>query len=198
MKFRKIIAAALVVAMLLLLTSCGAPAETELTGEWKGTVDISQHLSQLSTVEIAENEITFDLIFIFGANGSFEAIVDQYSVKLMVEKLLDIVAEQLQETADEKGISKQELRKILESAVDTDALVASVQNSLQNGYYLYRDGVIYLSAEDNLAADPQKNAQEHLSVSVSGDTMVVQQITTDSYQHEQVLGGMLPLTFYKQ
>lgn len=198
MKFQGIIVVAVVTALLLMLSSCAADSGPNLTGEWKGTVDISDHLAQIPGLEMPVQDITFDLIFVFGTDGRFEAIVDQYSVKLMIDHLLDYVADALKDTAAEQGIDEQELRKRVESAVNTDQLVDSVRNSLQNGYYLYRDGVIYLSAEDNLTGDPAKNAQEHLAVVVNGNKMIVEQIITDNYQHEQILGGVLPLTLYKQ
>ena len=198
MKLRLFLTVVLAALLLLSLTACADTAETDLTGEWKGTVDISPHLADVPGLQETPSGITFDLIFVFGDDGTFEAIIDQYSVKLMVDKLLDIVAASLSETAQQKGISDHELRLILESAVDTDQIVASVQGSLQNGYYLYQNGVIYLSAQDNLAGNPSGNAQEHLQVTVSEDALTVHQIITDNFQHEQMIGGVLPLTLYKQ
>ena len=194
-RFRCMLSAALVLVLVFCLSGCGSTQSTALTGEWKGTVDISAHLTQIPGLQKPPEDITFDLIFVFGDDGSFEAIIDQYSVKLMVDKLLDIVAAALSDTAQQKGMTEQELRAVLESAVDTDEIVASVQSSLQNGYYLYTDGVIYLSSQPDPTAE---TAQEHLIVSVSGDTMTVAQIVTDSFQHEQMLTGVLPLTLYKQ
>ena len=198
MKLRKVLTAVLAVALLFSLSACAGTAETDLTGEWKGTVDISAHLSDIPGLSETPSGITFDLIFVFGEDGTFESIIDQYSVRLMVDKLLDMVAAALSETAQSKDISEQELRKILESAVDTDQIVASVRDSLQNGYYLHQNGVIYLSAQNDLAENPTENAQEHLEISVSGDMLTVNQIITDNYQHDQMIGGVLPLTFYRQ
>lgn len=198
MKLRKFLTVLLLAALLLSLVACTDAGETDLTGEWKGTVDISSHLSDIPGLPETPSGITFDLIFVFEEDGGFEAIIDQYSVTLMVDKLLDIVADALLETAQLKGISDQELRQMLRSTVDTDQIVASVQGSLQNGYYLYRDGVIYLSAQDDLVEDPAENAQEHLQVTVSADALTVHQIIMDSYQHEQMISGVLPLTLYKQ
>lgn len=195
MRFRCILSVALALILVLSLTGCGNPQATALTGEWKGTVDISTYLTQATGLEKPPEDITFDLIFVFGDDGSFEAIIDQYSVKLMVDKLLDIVAEALSGTAQEKGMTDRELRTVLESAVDTDRIVESVQDSLQNGYYLYAGDVIYLSSQPDPTAE---TAQEHLIVSVSGDTMTVRQIITDNFQHEQMLVDVLPLTLYKQ
>lgn len=194
MKFRRILPVVLTFIIILSLIGCSTQS-TVLTGEWKGTVDISAQLTQIPGLQKPPEDITFDLIFVFGDDGSFEAIIDQYSVKLMVDKLLDVVTEALSETAKEKGVSDQELRTILESAVDTDEIVASVQDSLQNGYYQYADGVIYLSAQPNPTAE---TAQEHLQVTVSGDTLILEQIISDSFQHEQILIGILPLTMEKQ
>lgn len=195
MRFRCMISVALALILVLSLTACGSAQGTDLTGEWKGTVDISSHLTQIPGLREVPKDITFDLIFVFGDDGTFEAIIDQYSVKLMVDKLLDVVAEALSETAQQKGLSDRELRTILESAVDTDKIVDSVQQSLQSGFYLYADGVIYLSSQPNPTPE---TAQEHLQVTVSGDTLTVEQIITDSYQHEQMLSGVLPLTMQKQ
>lgn len=195
MRFKRILSVVLAFIIILVLTGCGSTQATVLTGEWKGTVDISAYLSQVPGLQTPPSDITFDLVFVFGDDGSFEAIIDQYSVKLMVDKLLDVVAEALSETAQQKGVSDQQLRTILESAVDTDEIVASVQDSLQNGYYLYADGVIYLSAQPNPNAE---TAQEHLQVTVSGDTLILEQIISDSFQHEQVLTEVLPLTMQKQ
>ena len=194
MKLRRILPVLLTFIIILSLTGCSTQS-TVLTGEWKGTVDISAQLTQRPGLKEPPEDITFDLIFVFGDDGSFEAIIDQYSVKLMVDKLLDVVAEALSETARQKGMSDQELRTILESAVDTDEIVASVRESLQNGYYLYAEGMIYLSAQPNPTAE---TAQEHLQVTVSGDTLILEQIISDNYQHDDMLTGILPLTLYKQ
>ena len=198
MKLRKCISWLLIAIMLFSLTACGATDQVNLEGEWKGTVDISAHLAQVPGLQEPPKDITFDLIFVFGSDGTFEAIIDRYSVKVMVDKLLDLVAEAMADAAKENGLSDRELRELLETHVDMDAIVASVEKSLQNGFYVYRDGVIYLSAEDDLREDPQDNAQEQLVVSLTGDTLVVEQIVTVSYQHEQMLSGVLPLTLYKQ
>ena len=193
MRFRRILSVVLTFIIILSLTACDTQS-TVLTGEWKGTVDISSQLTQIPGLQEMPKDITFDLIFVFGVDGTFEAIIDQYSVKLMVDKLLDIVAENLSETAQKKGVSDQELRTILETAVDTEEIVDSVQDSLQNGYYLYKDGVIYLSSEPNPTPG---TAQEHLQVTVSGDMLVVEGVVSDQYQ-QQMLSDILPLTMQKQ
>ena len=194
MRFKRILSVVLVFTILMALTGCGAQS-TVLTGEWKGTVDISAQLAQIPGLQKAPTDITFDLVFVFGDDGTFEAIIDQYSVKLMVDKLLDLVAETLSETAQQKGMTDHELRTILESAVDTDEIVDSVQDSLQNGYYLYADGIIYMSSEPNPTAE---TAQEHLQVTVTGNTLTVESIVSDSFQQEQMITDVLPLTMYKQ
>ena len=193
MKFRHILSVLLAFIIVITLSAC-ATRSTVLTGEWKGTVDISAQLTQIPGLKAPPENITFDLIFVFGDDGTFEAIIDQYSVRLMVDRLLDIVADSLSETARQKGVTEQELRTILESAVDTDGIVDSVQDSLQNGYYLYADGVIYLSAEPNPTAE---TAQERLQVTVSGDALTVERIESDG-QQQQMLTDVLPLTMYKQ
>ena len=198
MKLRKCISWLLIAMMLFSLTACGATDQVKLAGEWKGTVDISAHLAQVPGLKEEPKDITFDLIFVFGSDGTFEAIIDRYSVKVMVDKLLDLVADAMSDSAKENGLSDRELRELLQTHVDMDAIVDSVEKSLQNGFYLYRDGVIYLSAEDDLQEDPQAHAQERLVVTLAGDTLVVEQIVSISYQHEQMLGGVLPLTLYKQ
>ena len=193
MKFRRILSVLLAFIIVITLSAC-APRSTVLTGEWKGTVDISAQLTQIPGLKAPLENVTFDLIFVFGDDGTFEAIIDQYSVRLMVDRLLDIVADSLSETARQKGVTEQELRTILESAVDTDGIVDSVQDSLQNGYYLYADGVIYLSAEPNPTAE---TAQERLQVTVSGDALTVERIESDG-QQQQMLTDVLPLTMHKQ
>ena len=134
MRLKCILSVALVFLLVISLCGCGSMATVDLTGEWKGTVDISDQLTQIPGLDEPPSGITFDLIFVFGEDGSFEAIVDQYSVKLMVDKLLDVVAAELTETAQEKGLSDAQLRKLLESSVDTEEIVRSTQASLQNGY----------------------------------------------------------------
>lgn len=195
MRFRCILSVALALVFVFLLTGCTNTQSVDLTGEWVATVDISDSLADVPGVEEPLSDIAFDLVFVFGDDGSFEAIIDQYSVEVMVDKLLDIVAQALSEKAQLNGISEQELRKLLESAVDMDQIVGSVQDSLQNGYYVYADGVIYLSSEPNPTAE---TAQEHLMVTISGDTLTVNQIVSDSFQHDPMLSGLLPLTFHKQ
>lgn len=194
MRFRRILPVLLTFLILLSLSGCSTQT-TVLTGEWKGTVDISAQLTQIPGLQKPPEDITFDLVFVFSDDGTFEAIIDQYSVKLMVDKLLDIVAENLSETAQQKGVSDHELRTILESAVDTDEIVDSVQDSLQNGFYLYAEGVIYLSSDP----DPTpETAQEHLLVTVSGDTLTVEQIVSDRHLQDQILADVLPITMHKQ
>lgn len=195
MKFRRILAVVLTFIIILSFTGCGSTGQTLLTGEWKGTVDISPLLAQLPGLKEPPTDITFDLIFVFGDDGTFEAIIDQYSVKLMVDKLLDIVAETLSDAAQQKGMTDHELRTILESAVDTDEIVDSVQNSLQNGYYLYENGVIYLSSDPELSAE---TAQEHLQVTVTASAITVEQVISDMYPQENLLADLLPITMEKQ
>ena len=195
MRFKCVLSVALVLALVFSLVGCSNTSTVDLTGEWVATVDISDSLAEIPGIEQPLSGITFDLVFVFSDDGAFEAIVDQYSVKLMVEKLLDVVAEALSEKAHLSGISEPELRETLEASVDMDQIVESVQNSLQNGYYQYIDGVIYLSSQPDPTAE---SAHEHMQVTVSGDTLTVEKIVSDNFQHDQMLSGLLPLTFQKQ
>lgn len=200
MKLRKLIAIILVLSMVLGLSACASEMSdsARLVGEWKGTVDITPYLTGLPNTDVELSGICFDLIFIFEDDGSFEAIVDQYSVRQMVDKLLDVAAKALLETEKGKGMSELDLRLNLESAVNTDEIVASVAESIQSGYYRYRDGIIYLSSENDLKEDPEVRAQEHMEVTLQGDTLTVTKIVGDTQQYSDMPSGVLPLILERQ
>lgn len=200
LRIRKLIAVMLALSVMIGLTACasGITDDERLIGEWKGTVDITHHLAGLPDMDVELSDICFDLVFVFEDDGSFEAIVDQYSVRQMVDKLLDVAAEALSKTEKGKGMTQLDLRLNLESAVNTDAIVASVEESIQNGYYTYREGVIYLSNQKDLQQDPETKAQEHMEVSLQGDTLTVTRIVGDIQQHSDILSSLLPLKFTRQ
>ena len=202
MNRKKLALTAVVLAMVLCFTSCNLEQtpNKRLVGQWQGTVDITQQLTEVPG--IAESGVTlsgigFDLIFSFSADGTFAAIVDEYSVQQMVEELTDIVVEALYDTAAQQGISGDELRRRVEAAINMDEIIAPVRNSFQNGYYVFSKGVIYLSSRDYLKLDPSRFAQEQMEVELSKNLLRINKVINNTSQNG-ALDDLLPLVMKKQ
>lgn len=184
-------------ALLCGCTAFSADAGGDLAGQWKTTVPLAPLSADMPVSESELADIGFDLIFNFEQDGSFRAIVDQVSVRKMIDDLVEIVVRHLSDTAQQQGISRQELRETIYEKVDPDAVIEKMEGSFSSGWYRYQNDTLYISDTESVRKDPASKWRERLTVSADKTKLTVTGIES-KFGSATTFENLLPLVFEKQ
>lgn len=215
---KKLIALFMALAMVLCFAACGTESDggsakettPTVVGEWEGSMDMTTAMEGVMTdslgMEIEMKDLALVMTFEFNKDGSFTCEVDEESAEKLLNNMIDSVVDVLVEALEAEGVdleaegmSKEDLRSMMEEEMDMDDLISELA-IFEDGYYIYENDCIYTGSDlDALKEDAEANSDEIWEVSLSGKTMKVTNITdANGDSMDDVLPGVLPLTFKKK
>lgn len=220
MNMKKLLALLLAVVMVLCMAACSADEDDDkksgaankegetIVGEWTGKMDFTEYLNTMMSdqmgVDVEADDLSLTITMDLKKNGEMSVEVDEDSAEEMISDLVDYVLDAMVEMLEDQGVSledtgytKDQMREMLMDEMDMDA--TDLVGGFEGGYYVYEDGYIYASSdEDALNEDPEENAEEIYEVQLKGNTLKIKDIIdANGDSLDDMVPGVLPITLEK-
>lgn len=204
---------ALVLALMVLaFTGCGKTEQEKLVGTWEGQLDLTNVIlgevpESMEDLDVGAFVVT--VVFTFTEEGVYTMQLDETSmaqaVADFVSKLEAYVKGKLQASAEEKGLTAQQVLEMLGMTpeeftqqllgkVDVQALADKVlAQAAARGQFIAKDGKLHLSE----SADTVPNEEIYNTYTLEGDVLTITAATGGSETDTNLLKLVYPIILKK-